>query len=546
MKRFMGLVCGAAMALLLAPGCATTGTSSGGADVPAGTLGAAKVYRGTGPIRVTVVPLTAKAANGAAQAVLQFQGTGGDFEGKALLCQVLKDGDTTDYQTTYHGRDWTVLSERHRFGGVRDSLAVPGGDGGTVQYDDALSGAAKPDDTYALYQKQSKDGTLAALARFDQAGTRAAEEKDIAKSVDEVKQACGATLTFAVNWQTISDDVLKKYDVANYCSAPLESLARICKTEIGRQTVQQQMKQFTCAFGAKPTLALSNGALAWTTSPDAANLVDFTYAWLGQNVAAPGATPSAAGTSTEVPPWGSAKTLGERMALEKTSVCTDDHGHAVALTTDARGRQHLYYGRDKSFVRVRAQELLAPTDFLDPRFFDKTKNPDFRGADMRVYSSVDIDPAKKSCVLMCGAQKKPLTLLPTDAAEKLLLASTYAPNPQQYVPYKLLRDDHGRYYFIDRGAQPGQEKRYRLFIGRSGALKLAKMTDVVTDSQGQIFSTRSGKLRMVVDVSAPSYWIQGKDKRALRVVPVEQNLQLIYNKLGVYLGKRLGTPCDDQ
>jgi len=29
-------------------------------------------------------------------------------------------------------------------------------------------------------------------------------------------------------------------------------------------------------------------------------------------------------------------------------------------------------------------------------------------------------------------------------------------------------------------------------------------------------------------------------------VPVEENLPLIYNELGVYTGARLGTPCDDQ
>jgi hypothetical protein len=32
----------------------------------------------------------------------------------------------------------------------------------------------------------------------------------------------------------------------------------------------------------------------------------------------------------------------------------------------------------------------------------------------------------------------------------------------------------------------------------------------------------------------------------LKVVPITENLPMIYNELGVYSGARLGTPCDDQ
>jgi len=40
-------------------------------------------------------------------------------------------------------------------------------------------------------------------------------------------------------------------------------------------------------------------------------------------------------------------------------------------------------------------------------------------------------------------------------------------------------------------------------------------------------------------------WIKGRARKSLTNVPVALNAQLIYRDLGVYDGKRLGTPCDD-
>ena len=38
----------------------------------------------------------------------------------------------------------------------------------------------------------------------------------------------------------------------------------------------------------------------------------------------------------EAPPWGKGETLGERMALEKTAVCTDGKSHYVVLAPSER------------------------------------------------------------------------------------------------------------------------------------------------------------------------------------------------------------------
>jgi hypothetical protein len=115
------------------------------------------------------------------------------------------------------------------------------------------------------------------------------------------------------------------------------------------------------------------------------------------------------------------------------------------------------------------------------------------------------------------------------------------------VPYALLRDTQGNYYLVEKGFQPEDEKSFRVHVGPKGSLKLQQMKDIVSDSEGQIFSTKKGELRLVVDRSQSPVWIEGPKKKVeLRVVPITENLPMIYNELGVYAGARLGTPCDDQ
>jgi hypothetical protein len=189
--------------------------------------------------------------------------------------------------------------------------------------------------------------------------------------------------------------------------------------------------------------------------------------------------------------------------------------------------------------------MLGGEDFLDPRYFRKGSNPSFRGMDMRIYSHLEVDRAKQTCTLRCGENEHTLRLLPAAEARAMVLAASFGAPLQRYRPYALLRDDRGRYYLVDRGTLPGEEKRFRLFLGVKGALKEQKMTNVVSDSEGDVFSTRTGSLRLIIDKTQPPLWIQGGKKLQLKQVPVGENLTMIYNELGVYLGQRLGTPCDD-
>jgi hypothetical protein len=247
------------------------------------------------------------------------------------------------------------------------------------------------------------------------------------------------------------------------------------------------------------------------------------------------------------PPWGKGESLGEQRLLEKTSVCTDGKGHYVVVAATEDNSQQLFYGDGKTFVQVAPPPFGVPSDsFLEPRFFNKTANSSFRGHDMRVYSEVELDVEKKTCAVRCGERTTAFTIVESEKAQKLLKEAKYERNPQKYVPYALLRDTHGNYYLVERGFHPEDEKSFRVHVGPKGSLKRQEMKDIVSDSEGQIFSTKKGDLRLVVDRAEPSVWIANQKKVELRVVPVSENLPLIYNELGVYTGARLGTPCDDQ
>src|SRR5262249_5218263 len=64
-------------------------------------------------------------------------------------------------------------------------------------------------------------------------------------------------------------------------------------------------------------------------------------------------------------------------------------------------------------------------------------------------------------------------------------------------------------------------------------------------SEGEIFSTKTGSLKLIVDRKHPTVWVQAGKTTRLREVPVGSNLPMIYSDLGVYASERMGTPCDE-
>lgn len=230
----------------------------------------------------------------------------------------------------------------------------------------------------------------------------------------------------------------------------------------------------------------------------------------------------------------------------KTVVCGDGKSHFVALAPDERLSYSLFYGNGKVWYRVPPPEggMLSGGHFFEPRYTAPTRNPNFRGLDMRVYSEVAYDKEKNTCEVFCGERKTTMQILSEKENKALLDQAKFVENPRQYVPYALAQDDRGTYYFVDHGFAPMMSKKFRLFVGPRGNLKLQQMTNVVSDSEGDVFSTKTGSLRLILD-QRESVWIESEKPRKLTLVPVSQNWAVIYNDLGVYTGQKQGTPCDE-
>lgn len=144
----------------------------------------------------------------------------------------------------------------------------------------------------------------------------------------------------------------------------------------------------------------------------------------------------------------------------------------------------------------------------------------------------------------CMERKTELTELKADEARPLVEGAQFLSYRWQRQPYLLARDDKGMYYFVDMQRDVPGKKDMKLYIGPRGKLKVQQMTNIVSDSMGDIFSTKTGELRLVANADQMK-WVAGKAEEKLTRVPVEDNAVLIYTDLGVYERMPLGTPCDD-
>lgn len=226
-------------------------------------------------------------------------------------------------------------------------------------------------------------------------------------------------------------------------------------------------------------------------------------------------------------------------AKEKMVVLTDGKGHYVSVIPWGREDDRLFYAGDgKKFYSVpivgggSEQGKRFNIVFVDPRYY------------IQFNWRTDLTFLEGKYTLSCGPRKVSLDPVDPAKAKDMIAAASFAPSPRKYRAYALARDTRGVYYYVDRGARPGTEKQFRLFVGPKGGLKPQKMTNVVSDSEGDIFSTKTGSLRLILSKNESS-WLQNEKPTKLTIVPVEDNAAMIYTELGVYTGERLGTPCDD-
>lgn len=148
----------------------------------------------------------------------------------------------------------------------------------------------------------------------------------------------------------------------------------------------------------------------------------------------------------------------------------------------------------------------------------------------------------------CGGENKTaLTLVTGDKAKAILDRSQFVSTAMFRTPHAFLRDDAGAYYYVDQLRREYGGKGYRVFVGKKGAMKSLPLTDTAIDSAGEVFATKSGDLRLVIndDGTTPktATWVKGGKKTTLTILDMQQDEPIIFKELGIY--SFLGTICDD-
>ena len=223
---------------------------------------------------------------------------------------------------------------------------------------------------------------------------------------------------------------------------------------------------------------------------------------------------------------------------EDMDLLTDGKGHYLAVYLPSRGHENytdLYYGDGKVFYQVRAAGGGYDTGHDSFEVFI---------IDRRFPGYIFLEYRDGKFIVTCGETKTEMTVV--KKSKKMLAKATFKRERFEWTPFALSRDDDGTYFYVDRGRFRDNRSKFRVFIGPRGRLEQKTLINIVEDSEGAVFATKSGTLSLVLN-RGEYWWIEkSKDKRTqLTIVPVMKNLQLIHNELGVYAGVRFGSPCDD-
>jgi hypothetical protein len=238
---------------------------------------------------------------------------------------------------------------------------------------------------------------------------------------------------------------------------------------------------------------------------------------------------------------------------DKLAAVSDGNQHYVVYNRTTAFEGPLFYGDGKNFYRLRiiggggsGTESFS-VYWVDQRMVGMSSNA---GTEFTMKDSGGV------YTVTCGKKDTSMKAVPKADFEKLISEAQFFEPLWNRRAERLLRDDTGTYYYVDRlRTEDDTDRRdFRLFVGPRGKMKQLPLKDVVDDSEGMIFSTKDGVLRLVAGhesatgkKSAELKWVANKKELQLIEVPTDdsRNVRLIYRELGVYDSTRLGAPCDD-
>ena len=159
-----------------------------------------------------------------------------------------------------------------------------------------------------------------------------------------------------------------------------------------------------------------------------------------------------------------------------------------------------------------------------------------------------IHKADGSFERFCGDKHQVgLSQVTGDKAKKILDQSSFVSTALIRSPHLIARDDAGIYYYVDKIRDEYGGKGFRVFVGKKGAMKQLPLTDIASDSAGEVFATKTGDLRLVRDKGDSdkpiATWVRGEKRTQLVRLDPDVDSPLIFKDLGVYTF--IGTICDD-
>jgi hypothetical protein len=480
------------------------------------------------------------------QALIRVTGVAHEIAGKVLKHEITRyhettrDRETSEYTTQLHGTDQVTLrSQPEPYPRSWTGYLRGRRDPRRLSYDDKKTKALDVPALLREHQQQVQSGALEVLQRFDRKAEEAKAQAELEERAASFGKKCGARPRVVIDWKGISDELIKSDRVGSCCGLFFEGVEMfLCNSETMRGFLKR-VGTVRCAFGDRLSLKVVKNELLFTTAASERNVE--------RRVKDP----------IRALDGGQGKTLGQLMVLEATEVCYANDKQVVILAPGFADHPGLSYGDGRIFFHERTRDWGAEEwQLIDRRstayehgFFDPRQ--DFGGGKSfyNIYQFTPnawlrIDTRNNTCELRCSSRSTKLKRASRAEVARILARAVYQPSPHQRWPHALARDNKGTYYYVDRGVTPETQRDFRIYIGPRGRTTRQRMKDIVADSEGEIYSTDKGDLRLVLG-KAHAVWMTKNKKQELLWLPVQKNLPLIYNELGCYLGVRLGLPCDD-
>jgi len=237
------------------------------------------------------------------------------------------------------------------------------------------------------------------------------------------------------------------------------------------------------------------------------------------------------------------KPIDAKAVADKLDFYRDEVGNLyVVPKADAfsfdEAQQWVFYGDNKTLYQ---QRIFSASQQQGRQYEFGMWAPRAKG-----MTGATIEYAADKYQLRCRHTKegvRVLTQLTADEAHTVLTHATFLPPLWQRQAHLLARDDDAVYYYVDELRDDAGGNGFRVFVGAKGAMKELAMTNVATDSGGEIFATKTGQLKIVKGDNGKGYWIKSGKKTELTMLEPADNRYLIYRDLGIY--GPLGAVCDD-